>query len=244
VAGGVYEICGDPRAGGPFVFTCDHAAKRIDEWRPEPAERPLVEAHWGWDIGAADLTRALVRLTGSFAVLSGFSRLVCDANRHPAEPSFVVEEVEGRPLSFNRGVDAVERRRRQRRYFDPYHEAIDRGIAERRATGPAPRLCAVHSFTPIFLGRRRPMEVGVLFDAHDEHAWRLEGALAEQGFECALNAPYSGYDGLIYSAARHGRRHDLVYLELEVRQDLIDTPERAETVAGRIAGALAWFAPA
>jgi predicted N-formylglutamate amidohydrolase len=135
-------------------------------------------------------------------------------------------------------MDAAERRRRRERYFDPYHDAIDRSVRARRALGTPVRLCAVHSFTPVFLGRARPMEVGVLFDAHDLHAWRLEGALADQGFETALNAPYSGFDGLVYSAQRHGRAHDLVYLELEVRQDLVDTREKAEAVARRIACAL------
>ena len=98
--------------------------------------------------------------------------------------------------------------------------------------------CAIHSFTPVYLGQSRPMEVGVLFDAYHEAAWRLEGALAEAGFATALNAPYSGMDGLIYSARRHGRAHGLVYLELEVRQDLIDTPARAAAVAERLAPAL------
>jgi predicted N-formylglutamate amidohydrolase len=220
------------------VFTCEHASNALPEWEPAEPDRALLADHWGWDVGAADLTRALARLTGSCAVLSRFSRLVCDPNRHPDEASFVVEAIDGEPVSFNQGMDAAERRRRRERYFDPYHDAIDRSVRARRALGTPVRLCAVHSFTPVFLGRARPMEVGVLFDAHDLHAWRLEGALADQGFETALNAPYSGFDGLVYSAQRHGRAHDLVYLELEVRQDLVDTREKAEAVARRIACAL------
>ncbi len=140
-------------------------------------------------------------------------------------------------------MDAAERRRRQERYFDPYHDAIDRTIRARKGVGTPLRLCSIHSFTPLYLGRARPMEVGVLFDAHDEHAWRLEGALAEQGFETVLNAPYSGRDGMIYSAQRHGTAHDIVYLELEVRQDLIDTRAKALATGRRIARALAYYAP-
>ncbi len=238
------ELAGDPTEGGPFVFTCEHATNELPEWEPSPSERATLAEHWGWDIGAADLTRALAGLTGSCAVLSRFSRLVCDPNRDPQEPSFVVEAVEGRPISWNRGLDAAERLRRQSRYFDPYHAAIDRTLHSRRRVGTETRLCAVHSFTPVYLGQTRPMEVGVLFDAWDEHAWRLEGALAAEGFAAVLNAPYSGLDGLIYSASRHGRAHGLVYLELEVRQDLIDDPAKARAVAARIARALEVFAPA
>jgi len=238
-----YQVVGDPVAGGPFVFTCEHATYLLPEWRAELADLPLVEDHWGWDVGAADLTRTLIELTTSCGILSRFSRLICDPNRDTSEESFVVEQVEGHAVSFNRGVDAAERRRRQRRYFDPYHGAIDRTIRARKAVGTPVRLCSIHSFTPLYLGRARPMEVGVLFDVHDEHARCLEGALAEQGFETALNAPYSGRDGLIYSALRHGTAHDLVYLELEVRQDLIDTPVKALATGRRIAKALACYAP-
>jgi predicted N-formylglutamate amidohydrolase len=238
-----YEVIGDPSRPGPFVFTCEHATHRLPEWEASPDDLPLVEDHWGWDVGAADLTRSLVRETQSCAVLSRFSRLVCDPNRAPGEPSFVVSEIDGQVLSFNRQVDAAERERRRARYFAPYHQAIDRTLRVRLAVGAPVRLCSIHSFTPLYLGRARPMEVGVLFDAHDEHAWRLEGALAAQGFETVLNAPYSGRDGLIYAAQRHGRAWDLVYLELEVRQDLIDTPARAHATGRRIAAALEVFAP-
>jgi len=237
------EVLGDPAAGGPFVFTCEHATNLLPEWEPEAGERATLAAHWGWDIGAADLTRELARLTGSCAVLSRFSRLVCDPNRDPQEPSFVVPAIDGVPLSWNRAVDAAERRRRTDRYFDPYHEAIDRALRTRVAAGGEVRLCSIHSFTPVYLGQSRPMEVGVLFDAWDEHAWRLEGALAAEGFAARLNAPYSGLDGLIYAASRHGRAHGLVYLELEVRQDLIDEPAKVGTVASRIARALDAFRP-
>jgi predicted N-formylglutamate amidohydrolase len=238
-----FEIVGDVAAPGPFFFICEHATRLLPEWEPEPADLPILEDHWGWDIGAADLTRALVTLTRSSGVLSRFSRLICDPNRDPDEPSFVVERVDGHTLSFNRRVDARERQRRRERYFDPYHDAIDRALRARRSLDAAVQLCSIHSFTPIYLGRDRPMEIGVLFDRFDEVAWRLEGALAEQGFEVALNAPYSARDGLIYAAQRHGAAHDLVYLELEVRQDLIATPGAAQTVARRIARALAAVAP-
>ncbi len=239
----MFDVVGDPAAGGPFVLTCEHATRGLHEWTPEPDDVALLEDHWGSDIGAGDLTRELARRTGSCAVLSRFSRLVCDPNRDPREAGFVVREIGGRVLSWNRALDAAERERRRCVYFDPYHDAIDRALRARAALGTPLRLCSIHSFTPVYLGRARPMEVGVLFDAHDEHAWRLEGALAQEGFEVALNAPYSGRDGLIYSARRHGRAHDLVYLELEVRQDLIDTPPKAARVGARVARALDSFRP-
>jgi len=237
-----YEIAGDP-AAGPLLFTCEHAARRLPEWEAEPADLPLLEDHWGWDVGAAELTRELARRCGSGALLSRFSRLVCDPNRAPDEPSFVVREVAGHALSWNRAVDDAERARRRARYFEPYHAAIDRALANRAAAGPEVRLCSIHSFAPVFDGRARAMEVGVLYDDHEPHAHCLADALALEGFAVAHNEPYSGFAGLIYSARRHGRAHGVVYLELEVRNDLIAAPEKARAVAERIARALGVYAP-
>ncbi len=237
-----YEIAGDP-AAGPFLFTCEHATRRLPEWEAEPADLPFLEDHWGFDVGAADLTRELARLCESGALLSRFSRLVCDPNRAPEEASFVVAEVAGHALSFNLSVDAVERARRRARYFDPYHAAIDSALAERFAAGPPVRLCSIHSFTPVFDGCARPMEVGVLFDDHEPHALRVADALEREGFAVAQNEPYSGFAGLIYAARRHGREHGVVYLELEVRNDLIATAQQVRAIAPRIARALQEYAP-
>ena len=237
-----YELIGDPASGGAFVFSCEHASRELPEWQPEPADLALLEDHWGWDVGAADLTRALCRTAGGCAVLSTFSRLVCDPNREPTQASFVVREIDGTPLSFNRGVDAAECARRRHRYFDPYHAAVDAAIEARLDLGTPFALCAVHSFTPVYLGSPRSIEIGILFDAYDARAFRLEGALIEEGFETALNAPYSARDGFIHSANRHGNLHGIPYVELEVRQDLIDRPEKAAAVAVRVARALPVFA--
>lgn len=237
-----YETIGRPRHGGPFVFTCEHATRVLPEWKAHPTDLPFLDDHWGWDIGAADLTRALATETACSAVLSAFSRLVCDPNREPSEDSFVVKEVDGHALTFNRQVDDEERERRARAYAEPYHEAVDGALHARRSAGSEYALCSIHSFTPVYRGESRALEIGVLFDAHEERARALARALAAQGFATEENVPYSGYEGLIYAARRHGTSHGVPYLELEVRQDLIDSPAKARGVAARVAVALAGIA--
>ena len=82
------------------------------------------------------------------------------------------------------------------------------------------------------------MEVGVLFDEHEAVALRLERLLRDEGFVTALNAPYSARAGLAHAAQTHGHAHDVVYVELEIRQDLIPTPHDAARVAARLVAAL------
>ena len=230
--------CVEGAPTAPLFLTCEHAGRSLPEWRPTADEAHLVADHWGWDIGAGHLTRALARRLDSSAVLASFSRLVCDPNRAPHEASYIVEEVEGRRLSFNRDLDDAERRRRTERYFEPYHDAVDRALSARMRHAARPRLCSVHSFTPVHGGERREMEVGVLFDAHEGWAEALAVALSEEGFHVARNEPYSGYAGLIYAASRHGRAHGIPYLEIEVRNDLLRDPGQAEAVSERVGRAL------
>jgi predicted N-formylglutamate amidohydrolase len=234
-----YRVVGESAAEGPLVVTCEHASNAV----PPPLttterDRKWLAQHWGWDLGAAVVAERLVQTSGSIGVLCGFSRLVCDVNRVVGHPTWIRQEIDGEPLSFNAGLTPEETERRRRELFDPYHRAIDRVLGERRARPGFQYLLSVHSFTPVLDRQHRTMELGVLFDIHEGPARRFHDALAAQGFKAALNEPYSGLDDVIASAAGHGQRHDVTYLELEIRQDLLDSQAAATGVADRVWAAL------
>jgi predicted N-formylglutamate amidohydrolase len=193
--------------------------------------------HWGYDIGAAHVTRALVRQSAGWGVLSRFSRLLCDPNRDPDDPTLVLQHCDEGSPSFNRTLGDVARR--VSRFHAPFHEAV--GSAMRAA--PPRFLVSVHSFTPVFRGNSRDMEAGVLFDRHDDLAERLVRSLNDAGLRTEPNAPYSGKDGLIYSAQRHGGGEGVPYLEIELRQDLLSGERRAQRVARRVWRALQALEP-
>lgn len=233
-----FEIYG-PAGTGPFLFTCEHASARVPApARSSAADRPWLETHWGHDIGGRSLGRELVRLTESRGIFARFSRLVCDANREPEHPDLIRAHTEGHPLSFNLALTEGERRRRILAYHEPYHQAIDVEVARHVAgRGSELLLLSLHTFTPVWEGQVRPMDIGVLFSDHDALAEGLAGELEREGLRTALNEPYSGKEGLIYAAARHGAKHRVVYLELEVNQALLGSPAAVRRVARRIAAA-------
>jgi predicted N-formylglutamate amidohydrolase len=225
-------------SAGPFLFICEHASGRI----PSPlttsdTDDYWLTSHWGLDIGARDLCLALSTLLSSPTVLARFSRLLCDANRHHENPELIRVAIEGDALSFNRGLDEAEVARRVERYHAPYHQAVDAALA---GCGPEVVLISVHSFTPVWRERLRTMDVGVLFEESRSgpDARHLQAALDEEGFFTALNEPYSGAEGLMYAADRHGQARGVRHLELELNQTLICTPERIERLAPRLARAL------
>jgi len=172
-------------------------------------------------------------------VLARFCRLFADPNREPDAPDLARPIADGFALQLNRAVDAAELEQRLG-YWRAYHGAVDAMLARTRA----PVALAIHTFTPLYEGQPRSLEVGVLFDQEEALARRVHEAVAAiawdgRPLEVRDNEPYSGKLGLMYSVARHARAHGRRALELEVRQDLACDPAfRARLVAQLVA--FAW----
>lgn len=232
-----YEIV-SPEAPGPWLVTCDHASNAVPDWvsggdlglPPEEMER-----HIAWDIGAEGLARALARRLGAAAILGRFSRLVIDANRGEDDPTLVMRLYDGTVIPANRALDAAGLEERLERLWRPYHAALEALLARREV------LLAVHSFTPQLRGRPpRPWEVAVLHSPLDGRVALplIEGLRARGDLVVGDNEPYSGHlpgDSVDRHALRTGRLNVLV----EVRQDLIATPEGQERWGARLAPHLA-----
>jgi len=82
------------------------------------------------------------------------------------------------------------------------------------------------------------MDVGVLFDPFEAVARRFAERIESEGFRVALNQPYSGRNGLMYSAHRHGIAHGVLHLELEINQALIGTTAGARKMGSCLTRAL------
>ncbi len=220
-----------------LVLVCDHARNRVP---PEIGDLGLpaedMGRHIAYDVGARGVTLGLAERLGAGAVLSTVSRLVIDPNRAEDDPTLVMRLYDGSVVPGNRRVGAEEIARRIAAYHRPYHRAVDAALDAVLARGGAPALVAIHSFTPQLKGRPfRPWHVGLLWD-RDERlvrplARRLE---AEPDLVVAENEPYSGQlQG--DSMWRHGTNRGLPHVLIEIRNDLIATPEGEAAWAARLA---------
>ncbi len=212
----------NPDAEGMFLLTADHAGRRIPEVL---GDLGLAEAerrrHIAWDIGIAGVTRRLAELLRTPAVLQTYSRLVIDCNRPPEVPSAFPEVSEATAIPGNQGLTEADKLMRRREIFEPYHAAITGLLAARRARRTV--YVAMHSFTPVYLGAARPMEVAVLYNRNPVMSHRLAALLRETGrFVVAENAPYRVSDTTDYGVPVHAERGGLDYVEIEIRQDLIE----------------------
>lgn len=223
-------------------MTCEHASRALlPGMRLSPECRSVLASHWGWDIGIWRVASEVSRRLGATVVGGKYSRLVVDLNRDPSDPSLIRTECERICIPFNETVSPKAAVARLSRLHAPYHDAIDAQLARRVASGVRPFLISFHSFTPFLNPRRRRFDVGVLFQDHARLAGKLGRHLMARGFSVRYNRPYSGREGLIYAAGRHGSNHQVPYLELEFNQRSLGTPAGCRATGARAAIAIAAF---
>lgn len=222
----------DPTNDAPFIFLpgndagglliiADHASNRVpppygDLGLP-PAE---FQRHIAYDIGTEWLVHRLAAFTGAPGLLTRFSRLLIDANRGEDDPTLVMRLSDGAIVPGNAGVDAAERQRRIERFHRPYHQAIARQIDRMIATGLAPVILSIHSFTPAWKGVARPWDMAILWDSDDRMVLPALDAFRARGLVVGDNQPYDGAlrNDTLY---HHGTARGLAHLLIEVRQDHI-----------------------
>lgn len=169
----------------------------------------------------------LAEVLGAPALLSCFSRLLVDPNRPEDSPTLFRSVAEGEPVLLNADLDDTEKRRRIEELYRPYHGAVDALMGQSGAL----IAFSVHTFTPLYEGQKRDIEVGVLFDEAESESVTLCDAIAKAGWDARLNEPYSGKEGLMYCVDHHARVHGLRPIEIEVRQDIaVDVAKRGQLV--------------
>lgn len=231
-----FDLIDGDRAKG-LVLVADHAGRALpDEYGSLGLPASEFDRHIAYDIGVEALTRRLAELTASPAVLGNFSRLLIDPNRGEDDPTLIRQLYDGTVISANYPMSDVEREKRLEGFYRPYHDAVGSLIASvHSATGAAPFIFSVHSFTPRMGNRPRPWHVGILWDADPRAPLPLIEMLSrDPALVVGDNEPYDGSlkgDTMYRHAIVNGFAHVLI----EVRQDLIADPAGVEAWAQRLA---------
>jgi predicted N-formylglutamate amidohydrolase len=223
-----------------IILVCEHASHRLPRQigtlgLPPEARR----AHIAWDPGAMGVARTLARHLDATLVAAQVSRLAFDLNRPPDADTAMAAQSEVHAIPGNAGLPPEERVARTEAFYLPFHTALHGLIARRLAVRRTPVLVTVHSFTPVWFGTPRATELGVIHDADDRLARIVaEEAQATTGLRVALNDPYSAADGVTHTLRLHATPYRLPHVMLELRNDLIATPDAQADMAGRLAPVL------
>lgn len=200
-----------PGEDARVLIVVDHASNRVPPAIGLGINPALLQTHIAWDIGAADLGRAL----GWPAFFGNISRLVIDLNREVDAPGLIPTVSDGVVIPGNADCDP----RTRIGCWHSYHDMLAERIA---AVRPA-LIVSLHSFTPRLAERpheERPWQVGILYNNDDRAARLALPLLAAAGVDAGDQLPYSG-KLLNATMNRSAEQNGIPYLGVEVRQDLI-----------------------
>jgi predicted N-formylglutamate amidohydrolase len=213
---------------GPVLLICEHASDFIPQDFDLGLSPAAQASHAAWDIGALDVAVALSGMLDAPLVAGGISRLVYDCNRPLTAPDCIPARSEVFDIPGNANLSDQEKQSRFDRVHTPFHDAVD----ELRRQAAPQLVVTIHSFTPIYNGTKRDVELGFLFHSDPTTAQALLAQEQLNGtYRAALNEPYAATDGVTYSLQKHGEAHGIPAVMIEIRNDLIDTGDTAHAMA-------------
>jgi predicted N-formylglutamate amidohydrolase len=233
-------------ARGRVILVCEHASRRLPKTLGTLGlTQEALESHIAWDPGALAVSRNMAKSLDATLVFQRFSRLVYDCNRPPESPAAMPEKSEVFDISGNIGLDQAARDARTEALYFPFREKLSRLVESRIAAGRAPVIVTMHSFTPVYFGKPRAVEIGIL---HDSDARLADAMLAAAGtqslYNIRRNEPYGPEDGVTHTLKEHGLSNGLLNVMIEVRNDLIRDEVDQGVVADYLAGLLIESLPA
>ncbi len=220
------------------VLICEHASNLLPKALGSLGLSDSdLQRHIAWDIGAAQVARRLSRLMDAPLVLQRYSRLAFDCNRPPDAADAMPEISETTPIPGNRNLSPADKMARVGEIYRPFHAAVADLLDRRAADGVRSLVVTVHSFTPVFKGRRRDVELGILHDRDTGLSAKLITSFP--GVDARLNEPYDPKHGVFHTLTMHAAARGLLHVMIEIRNDLIADERGQDEWAERLSAALA-----
>lgn len=209
----------NPTGISPVVLVCEHASNAIpDAYNGLGLAQDVLNAHIAWDPGAMGVAKDMAARLDAKLVASAVSRLVYDCNRPPCATDAVPEKSEIYAIPGNTGLDPAAKAKRAAQVYAPFRAQLVEALA---ATN-APILVTIHSFTPIYNGTRRDLDIGILHDADARLADAMLG-LDQGELRVARNQPYGPEHGVTHTLKEHALGAGHLNVMIEIRNDLIAT---------------------
>lgn len=232
-------------ARGRIILVCEHASRLLPKSLGTLGlSEEALASHIAWDPGALAVSRLMAKSLDATLIFQRFSRLVYDCNRPPESPAAMPEKSEIFDVLGNVGLDQAARDARTQALYLPFREKLSRLVKDRIAEGRAPVIVTMHSFTPVYFGKQRAVEIGILHDADT----RLADAMLVAGtgglYDARRNEPYGPEDGVTHTLKEHGLSNGLLNVMIEVRNDLIRDEVDQRVVADYLTGLLIESLPA
>ncbi len=216
-----------------IILVCEHASNRLPKALGTLGLSPeQLQMHIAWDIGAEGVARLLSKLLDAPLALQRYSRLAYDCNRHPESPGAIPEISETTVIPGNKNRSAEQKLQRIRDIYRPFHNGLSDFLDLRATEGRKTAIVTLHSFTRLYKGKERSVELGLLHDRDAMMALQLLKAFPN--IKAALNEPYGPKDGVMHTTALHADARCLHSVMIEIRNDLIVNSRGQEEWAQRL----------
>ena len=225
---------------GPYVFVCEHASNRLPARLGNLGlDDDALMSHIAWDPGALAVARIMAKNLNSVLISQRFSRLVYDCNRPPEAPDSMPTLSEIYSIPGNENLSQADRDLRTNALYVPFRNQVADVLADRRGRGQPSILVTIHSFTPVYKGKHRAVEIGILHDDDTRLADRMLQVAMNSGlYVVQRNEPYGPKDGVTHTLKEHGLANGLLNVMIEVRNDLIREESGQGVMADFLTGLL------
>jgi predicted N-formylglutamate amidohydrolase len=209
-------------AASGVVLVCEHASSLLP---PSAGDLGLssdaLSSHIAWDPGALDVARRLAEKLDGLLVHQRFSRLIYDCNRPPESPAAMPEKSEIYEIPGNLNLTPAERYARTAALYIPFHDRINTEIERIQGEGRKPVIVTIHTFTPVYFGKAREVEIGILHDTDSRLADAMLQAADGGPYRVERNSPYGPEDGVTHTLRLHALPKGYANVMIEVRNDLV-----------------------
>jgi len=213
-----------------LLLVCEHASNFIPaKFENLQLAEGILHSHAALDIGAYELALAISRLLDAPLVSTTVSRLVYDCNRAFDAMGAIPEKSEVFRIPGNQNLSDAEAMERFENYYLPFETAISNCLDQ---FGGPPLFVTIHSFTPVYHGETREVDIGIVCD-QDSRLMDQMVRLAPQrtGLCVEPNQPYGPEDGVTHTLSLHGNKNALLNVMIEVKNDLLDSAEKCQEMA-------------
>ncbi len=218
----------------PYVLVCEHASNVLPrKLGTLGLAAEDLQKHIAWDIGAEGVARLLSRLLDAPLALQRYSRLAYDCNRPPDSDGAIPAMSETTAVPGNTGLSPAGKMARVEGIYRPFHDGLAHVLDLRACAGRETSLVTIHSFTKVYRGKERAVELGLLFDRDARIADKLIKAFPK--VDVRLNEPYGPKDGVLHTLNLHAAPRGLKSIMIEIRNDFIANERGQNEWAQRLA---------
>lgn len=216
-----------------LVITCEHASNAVPDFVVRAFKiaglagipKDTLKTHRGYDIGAFEVYRRLVRtMRPDFYLAGKFSRLVADLNRSESSRDFFSAYTRDLPDNVKEHI---------RKLWLQHHSKVEHFVAKHIA-GHSKGLhvihLGIHSFTPLLNNVVRNADVGILYDPSREAECHIADALIREikarapELRIRRNYPYRGTSDGLTTELRQKFGEAYAGIEIEINQALLAYP--------------------